>query len=288
MASVENIAEAWLVTNAASGSNAAEAVEALETCCGENRLVLAHRSRFPEEDLPDPETLDAAGVGLVAVFAGDGTVNATLTRLRGWSGAVLVLPGGTMNLLYHRLHGERTAEETVAAMARGAARRVRPGIIRCSYGDGYAGVLAGPGTSWGEVREALREADVQEVAARAVRAIEDTLAGEWIACAEPPLGRPEGYPLINLTPRGDAIDIEAYHAESPGEYLEQAWALVRHQFRDGPHELLGRVPSVRLAGAGSHAFGILIDGERAPSTAEAEFRLVPCEVDLIATAADAR
>ena len=32
---------------------------------------------------------------------------------------MLVLPGGTMNLLYHRLHGERTLEEVVAAVARG-------------------------------------------------------------------------------------------------------------------------------------------------------------------------
>lgn len=276
----------WLVTNAASGSNADEAVEALEGCCGRHGFPLAGRTRFPGDDLPHPAALDAAGIGLVTVFAGDGTVNALLTRLSGWGGAVLVLPGGTMNLLYHRLHGERTMERTIAAVASGEARRIRPGIVRCPHGDAYAGVLAGPGTSWGEVREALREAAVAEVAASAARAVEETLAGEWIACAEPRLGRPEGYPLINLTPRDDGIAIDAYHAESPDEYLEQTWALVKRNFREGPHEMLGRVAAMRLAGVGGHPFGLLIDGERAASATEVEFRLVPCEVDLLATEID--
>lgn len=283
---MDGSSRAWLVTNAASGSNAAEAVEAIEAHCGEHGLDLVRHSRFPDQDLPDPATLDAEAIHMVVVFAGDGTINALLSRLRGWGGAVLVLPGGTMNLLYHRLHGQRTPEQVIAAVAGGKARRCRPGIIRCSLGDGYAGILAGPGTSWGEVREALREADVAEVASSAVNALEQTLTGEWIACTEPRLGRPEGYPLINLTPRGDAIDIEAYHAESPDEYLEQAWALIRREFREGPHELLGRAPRVRLTGVGGSPFGLLVDGERVPSTSEAEFRLAPCEVDLIATGHD--
>ena len=276
----------WLVTNAASGSNAEEAIEALEGCCGLHGLPLAGRTRFPDDDLPDSAALDAAGIGLVTVFAGDGTVNTLLTRLSGWGGAVLVLPGGTMNLLYHRLHGDRTMEQSIAAVAAGEARPVRPGIVRCPHGDAYAGVLAGPGTSWGEVREAMREVAVAEVAASTVRAVEETLAGEWIACERPRLGRPEGYPLINLTPRDDGIAIDAYHAESPDEYLEQAWALLKRSFREGPHELLGRVPAVRLAGVGGHPFGLLVDGERVPSGAEVEFRLVPCEVDLLATEID--
>jgi hypothetical protein len=278
----------WLVTNAASGSNADEAVEALEACCGHHGFELAGRTRFPGDDLPDAAALDAAGIGVVAVFAGDGTVNSLLTALRGWGGAVLVLPGGTMNLLYHRLHGDRSMEQALAAAAAGETRLHRPGMIRCPQGDAYAGVLAGPGTSWGEVREAMREADMPEVAASTVHAVEETLTGEWIACAEPRLGRPEGYPLLNLTPHDDGIEIEAYHAESPEEYLEQAWALLKRNFREGPHETLGRPAAVRLAAVEGHPFGLLIDGERAPSSVEVEFRLVPCEVDLLATEIDDR
>ena len=276
----------WLVTNPASGSNASEAIEALEACCRRHGFAIGGHTRFPEQDLPNPDDLEAKGIRRVAVFAGDGTINSLLTHFRGWSGAVLVLPGGTMNLLYHRLHGERSMEEAIAAVAAGEARLRRPGMIRCPQGDSYAGVLAGPGTSWGEVRETMREAAVPEVAASALRAVEETLGGEWVACAEPRLGRAEGYPLITLTPYDDAIRIHAYHAEAPEDYLEQAWALLRRNFREGPHEALGRVPSVRLAGANGHPFGLLIDGDEAPSAPDVEFRLVPSEVDLVATEVD--
>ncbi|HWK41059.1 MAG TPA: diacylglycerol kinase family protein [Croceibacterium sp.] len=284
---MDGLNPAWLVTNAASGSNAEGASEQLEALCSEHGLVFARHTRFPDDDLPDPAALDAEGVRTLVIFTGDGTVNSLLTRLRGWGGAVLILPGGTMNLVYHRLHGDRPMEQVVAAMARGDFQLIRPGVIRCDQGNGYAEVLAGPGTSWGDVREAMRDGDVPELASSAMRAMEETLAGDGVACAEPQIARPEGYPLISLRPRGKGIDIVAYYAESTEEYLEQALALVRRNFRDGPHETLGHAADVRLAGANGQPFGILVDGEQIPSTVEAGFRLAPCEVDLIATANDA-
>ena len=191
-----------------------------------------------------------------------------------------------MNLLYHRLHGERAMDEVGAAAARGEAAMRRPGVIRSNQGDAFAGILAGPGTSWGRVREAMREADLAELAAGTVEAIEQTLTGEMIACVAPPLGRREGYPLIMLTPHDSGIEVEAYHAETAGEYLEQAWALLRRNFREGPHDLLGQAPRVRLASTEGNPFGLLIDGEEIEAAAETEFTLAACEVDLIATRTD--
>lgn len=278
----------WLVTNAASGSNSAAALEALEQCCGEQGFRIAHRTTFPEQDLPTAAMLDAGNIDRVAVFAGDGTINSLLTALAGWSGAVLVLPGGTMNLLYHRLHGDRTMEEVVASVERGQVRMRRPGVIRSRYGTAFAGMLAGPGTSWGRVREAMREVDVAGLATGAVEAIEETLAGDKIACTSPPLGRAEGYPLVTLTPHDSGIEVEAYHAESAGEYLEQTWALLRRNFREGPHDVLGSARTVRLASTEGKPIGLLVDGERAEAAAEVEFTLAACEVDLLATEFDAR
>ena len=278
----------WLVNNASSGSNDDAALAALDRCCGDNGFRVAHRTVFPAQDLPTPAILEAAQIDRVAVFAGDGTINTLLAHLAGWSGAVLVLPGGTMNLLYHRLHGERSMEEVIAAAAHGDAVVRRPSAIRSPFGDAYAGLLAGPGTSWGRVREAMREADVVELAAGTVQAIEQTLAGDQIACVEPPLGRREGYPLVMLTPFDDGIEIEAYHAETAGEYLEQAWALLRRNFREGPHDVLGKTHTIRLASTQGNAFGLLIDGEQADAAPEVEFRLAACEVDLLATETDGR
>lgn len=276
----------WLVNNVASGSNDDEALVALEQCCGEHGFRVAHRTVFPAQDLPTPAMLDAAGIDRLAVFAGDGTINSALAGLSGWGGAVLVLAGGTMNLLYHRLHGVRSLEEVVAAAAAGETRMRRPALIRCEHGDAYAGLLAGPGTSWNRVREAMRAGSITEMAGQTVSAIEETIGGEMVACVEPPFGRAEGYPLLRLDALEHGIRIAAYYAQTPGEYLEQAWALIRRNFREGPHDVLGCASTLCIASTEGRPFGLLIDGEPADAAPRTEFRLATCEVDLLATELD--
>lgn len=274
----------WLVHNESSGSNDERAMEALEECCGSAGFHIARQTCFPDTELPTADDLGRAGIDLVAVFTGDGTLNAAIERLSGWGGQVLVLPGGTMNLLYHRLHGEREMEEVIRLAAAGECVARRPGVIRCPQGTALADLLAGPGTSWYDVREAMREADVLAVADSAAHAIEETLGAPAIASRE--LGRKEGYPLVMLTPHDDGIEVTAFHAETFGDYLGQGWALLRHSFRDGPHDPLGIVPHLTLASTDGEPFGILIDGEKAEAPGEQEFVLAPCEVDLLATAVD--
>ncbi len=273
----------WLVSNPASGGNDEAALGALRQCCGERGVHVARHTVFPDQALPTPAMLDAAGIGCVAVYAGDGTVNALIAGLAGWGGAVLVLPGGTMNLLYRRLHGQRTLEETIAALGRGEAVPVRPSVIRSRLGDAYADLLAGPGTSWGRVREALRAADGAELAQSTVGAIDETLTGEQIVCLDPPLGRREGYPLLSFTPGDQGIEVKAYYAEDAGEYLAQTWALLTRDFREGPHELLGTARRLTIAGTQGNAFGLLIDGEQAQAGPRIQLTLAQCEVDLLAT-----
>jgi hypothetical protein len=278
----------WLVVNDASGSNDEQAREELEQCCGDAGFHVDRTIGFPVDDLPDSAALDSAGIGLVAVFAGDGTTNTVIEKLAGWGGAVLVLPGGTMNLLYHRLHGERTADEVVRLVAGGEAVAHRPGVIRCRQGTAYADLLAGPGTSWYDVREAMREADVVGVAESAASAIGETLATPGILCRDPRLGRMEGYPLVMLTPSDAGIRVSGFHAETIGDYFREGVALLTRKFREGPRDDLGTSRQVTLASTDGEAFGILMDGEKVESPAEQVFRLVPCEVDLLATVSDGK
>jgi len=273
----------WLVANPASGSNSPVSVEALQTCCHDNGFALDRHIAFPDEPLPTVAALDAAGVGTLAVYAGDGTVNAVVTSLYGWGGAVLVLPGGTMNLLAKRLHGEAPVEEIVARIGAGASRRVRPAIARTAHGDALAGLLAGPGTSWYAVREAMRDVDIAGMAESAGDAIAETTGGSMLRCAAPPLGRDEGYPLIEITPGQWGLQLDAYYAENAGEFLQQGWALLRRQFREGPHDRLGLIDRLEVAGGDGEAIGLLIDGEQAQGGACEEFTVAACEVDLLAT-----
>ena len=276
----------WLVVNDASGSNDEQARSELQRWCGEAGFAVERTIEFPAEALPDGPALDRAGIGTVAVFAGDGTVNALLGGLSGWGGAVLVLPGGTMNLLYRRLHGNREMASALHLAAAGKAKRVRPRVIATGGEAAFVDLLAGPGTRWYEVREAMREADVLGIADTTARALGETLGTPGIICREPSLGRAEGYPLVMLTPTDQGIAVCGFYAETPAEFLKGGWAVLRHRFRDGPHDDLGLVEQVALASTEGEPFGLLVDGEPAESAEAQVFRLVPCGVDLLATRGD--
>ena len=276
--------QVWLVVNPASGSNEAEAVEDLRRMLGEAGLAIARETAFPDDPAPTPEDLERADIGLVAIYTGDGTINAVVTGLYGWSGAVLVLPGGTKNLFSNRLHGEREAERIIADVAAGRARRVRPAVARSSAGDALAELLAGPGTRWGEVREALRSLDVLETAESAGEALAETTSGAPVSCTRPRIGQAEGYPLLAIDPQEEGLHVAAYHAETPGEYLSQALALVLRNFREGPHDDLGAVPELVIAAGDGSPVALLVDGEQAEGAASEHVTLARCGVDLLATA----
>lgn len=273
----------WLVVNAKSGSHNPRALEALQECCSGNGLTVSRVVRFPQEELPDPATLDAEHVACVAIYAGDGTANACIRALYGWGGAVMVLPGGTMNLLARRLHGQAEMDAIIARIAAGAGRPVRPLVARSRHGDAFAGLLAGPGTAWNEVREAMREVDIGGILEKASDAFAHTASGSMARCHEPALGRREGYPLIEITPGEWGMQVDAYHAESAGEFVRQGWALLRRQFREGPHDRLGLVDRLVVEGDGGGGIGLLIDGEPFDGAAQEQFTVAQCEVDLLAT-----
>lgn len=274
----------WLLVNTRSGSNSEQAVEALENHCLEHGFDITRKIRFPDDGLPGSEELDAAGIESMAIFTGDGTLNAAITKLKGWGGKVIVLPGGTMNLLCKRLHGPDAQLETIVErLAQGAPRAVRPLMARCAAGDALAGLLAGPGTAWASVREAMRDFDLPAMAEGTSEAWSETTGGAMIRCSDPVLGRTEGYPLIEFTPSHRGLQLDAFHAEDAGELLQQSFALLRRSFREGPHTRLGLVDQITLETIDGSPLEILLDGEPATLPARAKFTVAPCEVDLLAT-----
>ena len=274
---------AWLIANAASGSNTPAAMAGLRTCLEANGIAVSRIVGFPGEALPGPAALDAARIALVIVYTGDGTLNAALTALKGWGGAVLVLPGGTMNLLSKRLHGDFPVAEIVKMVAQGGARRRRVTKIAGPCGDAYAGLLAGPGTHWGAVREAMREFDIAGIASETAEALAMSTGETKVFAADPPIGSREGYPLIDMTPGEHGIQINGYNAETAGELAQHGWALLRRRFREGPHDRLGIVDAVTLRNLDGSEVAVLLDGEPCEGGAEITFRVAQSEVDLLAT-----
>lgn len=117
-----------LICNSQSGSYDEAVHRQLVDACRAAGVPLAATVALPDDDLPDAEALRAQDIDLLAVWTGDGTINAAATRCAGWSGAVLPLPGGTLNLLSKQLHGDRPAADilTDALAGRGGARPFRP------------------------------------------------------------------------------------------------------------------------------------------------------------------
>ena len=276
----------WLIANQGSGSVREETLAKLDQCCASSDLCIAKPSTFPDDGIPDRQELARLGIDTVVTLGGDGTINAVVTELAGWDGAVLPLPGGTQNLLTKRLHGDVEVDAVMDAFAAGTARRIRPKIIRCQSGVALAGLLVGPGTSWNEVREALRAGDPGAMLAATGAAIEGTTGRPPVRIARPEAGDEVGYPILELVPHSGRIDVAAYHARSGADFVGQTWALLRQEFREGPHETFGPFPEVELASTGSEPLDLLLDGEPADGRERENFTLDACPVDLIATLAE--
>lgn len=285
----------WLVTNAASGSNSEESVQRLRDCLVRNGLAPERVVALPREDLPDRQALERARVAVLVTFTGDGTANAQVARLGDWQGDVLVLPGGTQNLLARRLHGDQARDpagnpETdrdaqiariVADFARGRLVSRHLSVIRSEHGDALCEIVAGPGATWSDVRETMRDRDVPAMAATLAEAIRQSAGGPMVCLSDPVLGKAEGYPALRLSPQASAIAVAGYGAQGLADYARQGVAILRRDFRQGPHEDLGRHRSVACRSSG--AIELMIDGERVTGHTSERFVLATCPVQFLAT-----
>ena len=276
----------WLVVNPASGSNDKSSAETVAAALEARGWSVGRVIAFPDDPLPDPSALDAAGVGLVAAYTGDGTINALVNRLAGWGGKVLVLPGGTMNLLPLRLHRSTDLDAILDLVASGGALALRPNCVRCPAGVALAGLLVGPGTAWNRVRESMRSGAIVEMAKEAVAALRDSTSAPGVLVADRRASREGGYPLVELTPGEHGVQILGYYADAALDYTAQAWATLRHRFREGPHDKLGLTEAIRLKSLDGGPLACLIDGEPAECPSGSTFAVEPCGVDLLATSHD--
>jgi len=273
----------WLVRNEASGSNDEDALRAVRDAFAQAGNVIAGETCFPDEPPPDAAALDAAGIGTMCVFGGDGTIHSVVTGLFGWTGRILVLPGGTMNMLSRRLHGDAAPDEIIARFGRGLAETVRPPILYNGRSYGLTGALAGPGVAWNDVREAMRHTAILDMASAAIDAVVESVAGERVICVGHEEMRPEGYAAIALAPREGGIVVSGFYAEGAADFLGQLGALLQRDFRKGPHDTVGVFPDVEITSSEGTPMGLMLDGEEQEGGARENFTLTACGVDLLAT-----
>ncbi|WP_017671902.1 diacylglycerol kinase family protein [Blastomonas sp. AAP53] len=248
----------WLIVNEASGSYDADVIADLVNRFAQSDQPVDRIVRCPDEDLPTPAELDAAGVDTLTIYAGDGTTNSALKAAAGWGGDVLILPGGTMNLLARALHGEQSCNVIIAEAGRN--RRTRQ-LNTVEIGDSiaYVGVIAGPTTSWAQVRENARHSELADLVFNAIpAAISDSLGGPEVGVE----GSEDRFPAIFAAPRDNAMALCGFTASSIGEVMAHASAWLNGDFREGPRVDLGSAVTATLTSE-ADTIGLLIDGEPA-------------------------
>ncbi len=268
----------WLIVNEASGSYDADVIADIVTWFANAGEPVDCIIRCPDEPLPSPGRLDAEGVQTLAIYTGDGTINSALKEAAGWGGAVLILPGGTMNLLARALHGDSSCQEIIARAC--SERRTRKlNTVEIGDNTAYVGVIAGPTTSWANVREKARHAEVGSLMFEAIpEAISESLSGPQVGLE----GQSETYPAIFAAPRENAIALCGFTASSVGEVVAHASAWLSGDFREGPRVDLGETECAVLV-SDAQKIGLLIDGEPAECASGDTLKLGRAPHNFIAT-----
>lgn len=265
----------WLIVNIDSGSYDASACERIGAALAASGWPCDRIVRFPEDELPDRAMLESEGVDTLAIYTGDGTINSLAGAVEGWGGSLLALPGGTLNLLSKKLHGDRPFEAIIADLDR--AVTVRPPVIRGAGVTALVGIILGPTTAWGEVRENARHFDVPGLVETVPAAISETFGDDGVNVS----GSQVSYPALNLTPLDGRVFVQGFLADNAAQLLSHGFAWLGGDFRDGPHDDLGRYDSVVVEGRGD--IGMLYDGERGETKPGTKFTFDTLDLALLAT-----
>lgn len=267
-----------LVCNSQSGSHDAAVLEAIETVCREQGAPLAATFALPDDAIPDADALSRRGIDLLIVWTGDGTINAAARGAAGWDGAILPLPGGTLNLLSKALHGDRDAPDILADALRGNGRCAAIPTIRSKDSEAFITVVVGPATRWAEVRETMRQEGVIEASRSAPDALDAMMNAPGVRIA----GQDRDWPAIILTPTPHGIRADGIVAEGSGDVLRHGLAWLGGDFRDGPTEALETGELIILEGEAP--ISLEYDGELKETESPARFALGTSAVDFVATA----
>lgn len=252
-----------LVNNSNSGNANALEEGALASALEAAGFDIVASASLPDDDLPSSSDLATLKIQTLAICAGDGTVSSMCAKLAGWSGDVLVLPGGTMNLLSRHLHGEHNLTEILELLP-SLSKEARPvPIIKADGHEIYTGLTVGPSTHWGEVREGIRQADLSSLPETVSAAWTETLGEEGVWLENTPR---KPYAGIFIEPfDAENMSIIAFRANSVGDMVNHGLAWLRRDFREGPRDELGTMACATVVGDHKET-GILVDGEYEDST----------------------
>jgi diacylglycerol kinase family enzyme len=269
----------WLITNHASGSAGEAKCAAVEAIFAERGMVLAGRTVFPRDTLPASTELEAKRIDTVVLFAGDGTINAAVCALDGWAGAVLILPGGTMNMLAHQLHGDADPHAIVHAAHAERELTTLP-FVEAGPHRAFVALIVGPAATWAHARELVRKRELSRVG-RAVRLAWSRSWSREIRVTDGKALRGR-YNAAIVTPAADnCLAVSAATAERWGELARLGWEWLTGNWHDAPAVDDSRTGELTVTGR--RALHALFDGEEAKLPAPLRIRAGRSNLKFITT-----
>lgn len=267
-----------LICNTQSGSHDEVVREQIVELCRDRGVPLVATFALPDGDIPDVAELTRQGIDLLLVWTGDGTINAAATKAAGWNGAILVLPGGTLNLLSKALHGDRPVPEILADALQDTVRRSPIPTIHSDAGEAFITVIAGPATRWAEVRETMRQGGLIEASRAAPEALDEMMNAAGVRVG----ADGKTYSAVILTPTPTCIRADGILTEGTGDVLRHGLAWLGGDFRDGPSEPLATGETLVLES--DETICLEFDGELSEMASPARFSAASSAVDFLATA----
>lgn len=265
----------WLIANSKSRTTDADVIDQACGLIKAEGVELEQRIDLSEADLPDA----SAGLpDMIVSLGGDGTANAVIERYGADDGPrLLILPGGTMNLLSGKLHGDADIGDIIErAFSFGRERRLP--LIKGPDFQSFVGMIAGPATAWGEVREDIRAGAVEDLADDVREALSATFEAPGVRLA----GEAESHAALFVEPLAHGLAAHAIHADSLADLALHGWAWLNRDFLGGPTVELARGERLTLESERGEA-ALLVDGERCRAASPLVLDWAQCPARFIGT-----
>ncbi|OYX51763.1 MAG: hypothetical protein B7Y90_00095 [Alphaproteobacteria bacterium 32-64-14] len=220
---------------------------------------------------PDAQLRDLAkqSPDLFVVWGGDGTLRCALTTIGAVTPNLLLLPGGTMNLLPNVLHGQKPWDEVLRAVIKSPRRHTLP-AGEVNGQRFYCAMLAGAPARFAEARESLRRGDLGKAAAEAGAAL-DTLnklhldaryaSGYSFANEQLPTTSVIGAVIGPLTKAGSGMEVAALSNPTAGAALNVLWTSFFTDWRNSPDVHVAPATLLEIASAEGEEIPVIADGE---------------------------
>lgn len=254
--------------NPASGSVTADGGERLRSVLEEAGVRDVEFVEIDRDDCDNQlKRLAAAQPDLFIVWGGDGTLRSALGLVGQATPNLLLLPGGTMNMLTKSIHGDKTWDTILKEVLASPKRKTIP-AGKVNNEHFYCAMLAGAPARFAEARESLRHGDLVKAATEARAALE-TLGNMQLAAryrdgytferADLPPTSVIGV-LVGPLARDHEMEVAALAAPTAGGALNVIWSSFVADWRSAPGMTIVPARSLVIE-AEEGEIPVIVDGE---------------------------